>query len=449
MPRSGFGDKFFAQVSLVLETLVSVALAADQHYLQEGWESFCLEFCPEANSLEVEVRFTYATLLTLMARQHGGRFCRLFALSKDRGTSERRRQFEQLRAIFNRLQALGYAKKLSPTFRQGEHHYLLQLPALTPWDEVQQWLETRLRRDWQRLRNNAAAPTRSVPHAAIVGRRAEINRIKDLVRQNVRLLMVYGCFGIGKSVLVEQVLGELGLRTIYRLPAGTDQSRQDWLQQAVDRPWVTHLQQTQGAVVIEGFHHCLDDHGYLRQDSRGWLEFLQQQRFAAGWLTLITCNRTVAESKLTSRQVVIGGLRLADWQLDWQWRGIRVSDAGLEMIHRAYGGHPKAMRVLANVVSDRYGGDADLFWEAKQTQLLCHAQLADVYWRPLQPLGTEVLATLKAYLPMLKAHHGQCRLLPVTVQDALRSWFLLQNQSGAETLSAAQLAALERVAPMG
>lgn len=451
MPRTSWGNTFLRQVGFVLETIlwVEVELAPEQQSL-DAWLSEIHPHSALPNSTEIEVRTTLVQLLAYL-REYGkysGQFNQLFVPGPASNLTIRKRNLERLRSVLYRMTELGYFKRLLGT-KKEECHFFLILPGLDDITNYKDWLRTQLPNDWAAKKQAGPRQPQNTLTSPIIGRRKEIKAVKDYFRSSVRLIVLYGLPGAGKTVLANQALSELGFSKIYRLTARPDPYLHDWLKSQVGgakeplTKWKTHLTQHKAALVIEGFQACLDEHGYIRQDCQAWLEFLDAQRWAEGWLTIITCSQLIAESKVTSRSLFLTGLEIDDWRTDWNQRQIQVLDSTLEAIHQAYGGHPKAMRIVGNLISQHYQGLAETFWAENQAKLLSHPQLEDLFERQWQPIQANFPQQFQRIQKTLSESAGCFVGLESTDQELLNRYLLVNGAESKKTLTLAQLMVLD------
>lgn len=451
MPRTSWGSTFLRQVGFVLETIlwVEVEFAPEQQSL-DAWRSEIHPYPALPNAMELEVRTTLIQLLVYM-REYGkysGQFNQLFVPGSLAHTTIRKRNLERLRSVLYRLTELGYFKRLLGT-KKEECHFFLILPGLMDITDFQHWVRTQLSRDWAEAKRAGQRKPCAAFTSPITGRRSEIKALKDWFHRAVRLIVLYGLPGVGKTVLAQQVLGELGFSKIYRLTARPDPYLHDWLKSQVSisgepfSKWKAHLKQHKAAVVIEDFQACLDEQGYLRSDCQAWSEFLYEQRWAEGWLTIITCNQVIAESKMTSRGLMVVGLTLDDWRTDWNLRQITISDTTLAAMHQAYGGHPKVMRILGNLISDQHQGNGETFWAKNQCNLLGHPQIEDLFNRQWQPIKTMFPQQFQRMQKILPQAVGRLDTLEPIEQELLDHYLLTSGADSVNALSLAQLMALK------
>lgn len=446
MPRTSWGNTFLRQVGFVLETIlwVEVEFEPEQQSLN-AWLSEIHPYPALPNSTEIEVRTTLVELLAYL-REYGkytGQFNQLFVPGPASDLTIRKRNLERLRSVLYRMTELGYFKRLQGS-KKEECHFFLILPGLGDITDYQHWLRTQLPKDWaEQKRAGQRKPLNPLVNP-IIGRRKEIKALKDYFYSSVRLVVLYGLPGVGKTALANQTLAELGFSKIYRLTACPNPYLHDWLKsqvgtsgQLLDK-WKAHLQQHKAALVIEGFQACLDAQGYIRPDCRAWFEFLDAQRWAEGWLTIITCNQLIAESKITSRAVFLGGLTVDDWRTDWNLRQIQVFDPTLEAIHRAYGGHPKPMRILGNLISQQYQGRAETFWDENQDKLLSHPQLEDLFARQWQPVQDNFPLQFQRIQQTLSEAAGCFAGLESTERELLNRFLLTSGAESKNTFALAQ-----------
>ncbi|MDG2991970.1 ATP-binding protein [Candidatus Synechococcus calcipolaris G9] len=453
MPRTSYGKTFLRQVGFVLETIlwVEINITPEQQTL-DRWLSEIHPHPALPHTTEIEVRTTLIQLLRYM-REYGkytSQFNQLFVPGSQTNPTIRKRNLERLRSVLYRLTELGYFKRLIST-KKEECHFFLILPGLEDMTDYQTWLRTQLPHDWaeaQRAGQRKPPPTFASP---ITGRRQEIKALKDYFHRGVRLIILYGLPGVGKTVLAQQALGELGFSKIYRLTAQPDPYLPDWLKSQVGHSgqWQTYLKQHRAAVVIEGFQTCLDQQGYVRSDCQSWSKFLYEQRWAEGWLTIMTSNQIIAESKITSRSLMIVGLTVDDWRTDWNHRQISVSDTTLEAIHQTYGGHPKVMRILGNLICEQHQGNGEAFWTKHQYNLLGHPQIEDLYnrqWQPIKQKFPQQFQRMQKTLPQVV---GCLDALEPSEKELLDHYLITSGTDSANTLALAQTMSLENIPRLG
>ncbi|MEO0852067.1 MAG: hypothetical protein AAFY15_01000 [Cyanobacteria bacterium J06648_11] len=180
---------------------------------------------------------------------------------------------------------------------------------------------------------------------------------------------------------------------------------------------------------MEGFEACLDADGKLLPAYADWLEFMRSLRLARG-LSLVTSDRRIADAKLTSRSLTLVGLSTADWQTDWKARGIDFDERVVTAIHRAYGGHPKAMRIVGNDIVERFERHANLFWQWRSRALLFDPQLRHLYLEPLQTLHEEMGVSFQALARALLQASANGETCADRALERLERRFLVQPHLG-------------------
>ncbi|MEO1133405.1 MAG: hypothetical protein AAFX40_11950 [Cyanobacteria bacterium J06639_1] len=447
MPRSSFGATFFNRVAFVLEAVLwfqadmtgFAGVTPEQTGDRLPWQS---QHHPHPDKLDIEIRTTLPALMSVVEQfgQRDRRFPALFVAEETSAAEEKNR--DRLRAVLYRLQELGYLQKmLAPSAQIW--HLRLSLTQLSTLDECRAWLDRTLPRDWERLRVHRSAYSGSarnscpsphpldMPPSRALGRQQERDRIHSAFRQNVHLLAICGAPGIGKTTLAAEVLDQLPFEARYNITPKPDPFLRDWIDQQLGRSklpldkWNAYVRCKAVSLKVEGFEACLDAEGKLLPAYADWLEFMQSLRLARG-LSLVTSDRRIADGKLTSRSLILTGLSIADWQTDWKARGIELGDRVLPAIHRAYGGHPKAMRIIGNEIAERFEGYAETFWQWRSRDLLFDPQLRHLYLEPLRALRDEMGASFQVLARTLLAS-GDCESCDRAALEQLESRFLVQS----------------------
>ncbi len=279
-----------------------------------------------------------------------------------------------------------------------------------------------------RLRRSHSQP--SVANGMVldfVGREGAIADLIQLDRSGVKLVVIQGQGGVGKTTLARQYFQQQSFERVLECwmahetedIASAESVVQEWLRQHFDQEPAqefgiclerlrTALRRQRVGVLLDNLEPALDRDGRLISSQRGYVELLRVLADpTVQSLTLISSREPLHEASVTICPYELPGLDESTWRRVLSQQQIRVHAASLSAMHAAYAGNAKAMLILGSAIRLDFGGDLQAYWQECETDLLSSRDLANLvtsHFKRLQQLYPE-------------AHRLLCRLGCYRYQD--------------------------------
>jgi tetratricopeptide (TPR) repeat protein len=310
---------------------------------------------------------------------------------------------------------------------------------------------------------DAASAVTESPH--FIGRSSAIAHLDHLVAQGIKVIVIQGEGGLGKTTLAQHYLHSKGFAVVLELLMAKETQHltsaervvEEWLKQDFDEAPGVEFGVTLGrlkrrlngqpvGVLIDNLEPALDQQGRLLAPYRSYVELLRvlaDARVQA--VTLITSRDRLCEPELTVAHYRLPGLTPESWVRFFSDR-MTIDRVTLDQMHRVYGGNAKAMGILCGSIQTDFAGNMAAYWQENQADPLAAMDLKNLTvsqinrLQALDPQAYRLLCRLGCYryqdIPTLPKAGLSCLLwdVPIAQQQqviaSLRNRSLIECQQG-------------------
>jgi tetratricopeptide (TPR) repeat protein len=294
-----------------------------------------------------------------------------------------------------------------------------------------------------------------------VGRESAIADLQRLTQQGARMILIQGEGGQGKTTLARKFFDTQGFDDYLELWMGTETQNlvsvetvvEEWLRRDYNeepgREFRINLERLKRklrdddrriGVLIDNLEPALNRDGKVIESRRSYVDLLRTLADpTVHSVTLITSRERLFESSVGAELYILQGLDEQAWRQFFRSRNLNPDSTAIGEMCRAYGGNPKAMKILSGVILNDFDGDLDAYWQENKGDLLIERELQDLVasqfdrLRSIYPEAYRLLCRLGCYryqdVPHVSSQGLYCLLWDVPEAQRKAITRTLQNRS--------------------
>jgi tetratricopeptide (TPR) repeat protein len=303
------------------------------------------------------------------------------------------------------------------------------------------------------------APLPSSPALSLIGRSDAIAHLDALITQGVKIIVIQGEGGLGKTTLAQQYLQNQGFEIVLELLMAKETQHITPAERVVEE-WLKHdfgeepsvefgvnlarfkrqLHTHQVGILIDNLEPALDQQGHFIACHRSYVELLRVLAdVRVQSVTLMTSRDRLCESSLNIVHYRLPGLDLAAWHQFFETQQMAIDATILKTLHKAYGGNAKVMGILCGMIQEDFAGDMPTYWQEQQGELLVATDLQDLIasqvnrLQALDPQAYRLFCRLSCYryqeVPSVPLQGLSCLLWDVPISHHRQMITSLRNRS--------------------